>query len=434
MKKIILLSISILSFSFIFSQEKLAKDYKQDFVTPDHPAFKILDIDPSVILRPSNIKEFSSITSDYFKKPAYVIPKAFSLEFAPALLLRSNKLNLDDYAKHYRAYGCRISVATHAVDDKWQKNEVGIGFRMTVIDKGDFRKDTAYLNRLDKIIDKAFELSDENMRQIDITIKQEPEAALLLSEIMKFKYELKDSTSDAYYELRGKLREYISARREALSEAYKKNKDRYKEQEEEINILRKEYLAENWNATRLDWGVAAKLITPDTTFSKNLRYDKFSFWLTGAVRIGEKIGKKNGQNQLMIGVNINHEYKGLEKKDSILYNIDSTTYNSITYAASLRYYLGTNRIKAFVEAQLSGSMTKYEKHLNFEEKIIQKSTENKLSFLLNAGAELNVSDGIWIIANLGYNIERNFSRNLTASNLVYKLDFRFNLPQKFKLF
>lgn len=449
----------------IYAQDTLVRDLKQDFITPDHPAFKIMDVDPSVILRPSNVKEFSSITSDYFQKPAYVIPKAFSMEISPALLFRSNKLTLKDYKDHFAAFSCRISVATHAVDDKWQKNEVGIGFRMTVLDKGDFRTDTIFLRKLREAISAAHKLREENEELINEKILKETEYLDMLKPLKIYKYiekfkeqnsgkkpsakEIADTLRLAEDEVndilinetfktfnqratKEKLNDYIVKRKEELLTVYFNTPEKYKSMEVAINNFRKKFIADNWNATRLDWGIATKLGTPDSNFNKNLRYDKFSFWLTGAIRVGDTLGK--GQSQLMVGININHEYKGLEKRDTVLFNVDSTTYNRISYAASLRYYLGTNRIKAFLEAQLGGSYTTSEKHLDLAQNIVKKSSENKLNFLLNAGAEINVSDGIWILANIGYKTDHNFSEHITTSSFVYKVDFRFNLPQKFKLF
>ena len=61
MKKIISLCLIIITvhINLIAQTDKLSDKYKLDFVIPDIPAFKALNIDPSNILRPSDVKKFA---------------------------------------------------------------------------------------------------------------------------------------------------------------------------------------------------------------------------------------------------------------------------------------------------------------------------------------------------------------------------------------
>ncbi len=441
MRRGLVIIITSLFWSTGFAQiSDLAKDYKQDFVTPEHPAFMILDEQPSEILRPSNIKEFSTITSEYFKGPAYVLPRSFSMEISPALLLRANNLTVQDYAKksNWIGYGCRISVATRAVDDSWQKRNLGLGFRMTLFDDGDFRKDSVFLADFAALVKEAHSITKYNSASITTILADDPELMALekLASDVSLSTEKQIKYNNDYNDLRQRKKALLASTNDSTL---------YKSVEEKIVTLRKNYVEANWNATRVDWGIATKLITPDTIVSKNLQYNKTSFWVTGALRLNKKTRKV--QHQLLTGLNFNHEHRGLQTLDSLMtnpdssvssvtyvYNPDSSMFNKIGYTLSLRYYLGTNRVKGFVEAQLKGESFFQEKSLDLENNIFQKSTQHVVDFTFKAGMEVNVSDGIWVNANVGYSAKKNTTLGINSSDFIYGFDLRFNLPEKFKLF
>src|ERR1043165_9003273 len=415
--RLLFFTFTLLLFEFSQAQsDKLAKDVKQDFVTPDHPAFKILGTDPSNILRPSNVKEFSTITGDYFKPPAYVIPRSFSAEIAPALLARSNKLSLADYAKNFVGYSCRVSLATVATDDKWQKRELGAGFRMTFIDKGDFRKDPDFLKGLALGVHQAHLLRDifetraiaqiggdaeYNRLQKEYDKAAEAYSRDSLAAITNNTPGSADKAETEKNRAADAINDYITSRQKELFDNYAKDPNKYKPIEDSINQLRERFKENNWNADRLDMGLALKFITPDTVFSKNMRYDKFSFWIAGAKRIEGKAGK--AQQQLIFGGNFTQQFKRLDSRDTVISVYDSvlnapveqkitTSADSIkqqqfTYSFSLRYYLGTNRIKGFTELQLEGSRTVGHKYLSFEPNHTHTShfSLNSFRLLINAG-------------------------------------------------
>ena len=115
-------------------------------------------------------------------------------------------------------------------------------------------------------------------------------------------------------------------------------------------------------------------------------------------------------------------------------NPSSRMVKEVDHPFSLRYYLGTNRVKGFVEAQLKGESYFQEKSLDLENNIFQKSTEHVVDFTFKAGMEVNVSDGIWVNANVGYSAKKNTTLGINSTDFIYGFDLRFNLPEKFKLF
>src|ERR1700748_2857962 len=72
---------------------------KLGFAVPDIPAFKALGLDPSNILRPSEVKDFALALGSFRNKGNFVVPKNLAAEVAPALLIKP-WYTLADYQKN----------------------------------------------------------------------------------------------------------------------------------------------------------------------------------------------------------------------------------------------------------------------------------------------------------------------------------------------
>ena len=81
------------------SVSPFVKDYKVDFAIPDAPAFKLLEVDESAILRPQTVRDVAA-AFDAFRGQSgtFVVPKQIGVEFSPALIAGSRYLKVSDYA------------------------------------------------------------------------------------------------------------------------------------------------------------------------------------------------------------------------------------------------------------------------------------------------------------------------------------------------
>jgi hypothetical protein len=373
------------------SNSDLTKDFKLDFATPENPAFSILGTTPSTLLRPTNAKEFSSITSDWFSgKPPYVIPRSLGIEISPYLLMTSQKATLADYQKNRPLASLRFSVGTGEDDNTGLRN-VAFGLRVSPIDEGDMRSDKAYLNSLTNIATSIAVYQDS------LRAKYLRTNSLILANVLGDAAKKKEM--DIWiYEQTGDSTEY------------------HKQRNKEIEAARERYKRDNWNASKLDIAIAVLMNSPDSLLS-NAYYKRSSFWLAGAI----KPGAKNRNAQILLGLNINHEQKVRE-------SIDTTRFHKISFALPARVYVGSNRYKGFVEFQYG-----FETFLMDDNSwTVQSNT------LINGGAEINVSDGIWAMLSVGWNRQSIHSGeavpSVKTSDFVYSVDLRFNLPEKFKLF
>ncbi len=355
----------------------LAKYYRLDFAVPDQPAFKILGINPSDILRPSTVTDLSVVTSNFIKGKSIVLPQSFALEVAPILLAKSNSITLDEYEKKKIWHSLRLSLGSQTIsDDTTTNNKLALGARITLIDNGDQKSDRNFINEVIKLTAEKTEL--ENILKIEY-----------LNSIGKSIYDYATDT--------------VVARN---TEMYiLENLEKYQDllYDKRLKKLKEDYKNENWNKQKLDIAVAILNESPDS-LAKNIKFNSFGLWGTYALPV-----KKWGQ--ILIG--FNYHYSSF---DSLIVDLGTTksfSLNKLTIAS--RFYCGTNRIKGFIEGQY------YYQDSN--------STNNAL---INLGAEINLMDGLWINLNAGYDYNNLFNKS-NSSDLFVNFDLRFQIPEKFNL-
>jgi hypothetical protein len=114
------------------------KDYKIDFAIPDAPAFKLLEVDQSAILRPQTVRDLV-VAFDGFRGNgnAFVVPKQFGVEVSPGLVIGSGRLQLTDYAARKYLYATRLSGATSR--DTANRGQLAAGIRFSIVDEQDIR-------------------------------------------------------------------------------------------------------------------------------------------------------------------------------------------------------------------------------------------------------------------------------------------------------
>ena len=137
----------------------LAAKYQIDFAVPDGPAFTILGITPSTILRPTTVRELSAAVSDFIGGGSTLsIPRAFAIELAPALLIGGGKLSLPRYQAAPALYRLRVSAATRRSEGSDTPTEIGLGLRVNLVDQADLRTNPAYIERVTRVTDQINQL------------------------------------------------------------------------------------------------------------------------------------------------------------------------------------------------------------------------------------------------------------------------------------
>ncbi len=398
---------SLLLFLFFITLQSHAQDLdsltlselKINFAVPDLPAFKTLGSEPSNLLRPSTAKALATSFSPFYDHQKIVVPKAFAMEISPALLINANKgpVQLITYAKNAWINSFRISLGTATVGDTGRN--LSLGVRITPIDKSDPLADVDFIKNISEHL-KLYRLSENVYKRkfaesIIDSVKQwanQNQQPDNLDSIVDWDYFLDQKIShgadaDTIWKYR-----YEAYKETHFSDSYK-DFDLWIVKEKED---RKKY---NWNATKLDFAAAILSSSPDSLV-KNVEFSKAQLWVTYAHKAG-----KSGE--FLMGVTATVFKNSIDTIESQR----NKTYSSVS--VPMRYLIGTNRVKGFVEFQYS-----YE-------------TKAKISnTLIDLGAELNLIDGLWVNLTGGLT---NFSHGGKTA-LTGNMNVKLTLPEKFKLF
>jgi hypothetical protein len=385
MKKIVyfFVCIGLLQTQIVQAQDNEKLDLgklKLNFAVPDMPAFNVLGTEPSNLLRPSTPKELAVSFSEFFQNSRFIIPKAFALEVSPSLLINSKKgpQQLKHYIDHQVINSLRVSIGT-SVDTVLSPSgrSSGIGARISLINKGDFPREVMQqiadrLRIFRKQIEEHFEGEFAVRNGIDTANVVDWEAKLREEPLRsKFDKELADTASNM-------------AQAEFMRD---------------IKAIKERYKRDHWNDEKLDVAVALLASSPDSLIKK-LRFNRASFWLTYAAKMGSS-------GQLLLGI---YAYTSKDLTDT---NKETMNKSYQYISIPVRYFLGTNRVKAFAETQYS---------------YVGREEAHKV--LVNLGSELNVTDGFWFTFYGGMD----YNSKVGKASFVTSLNLKVTLPENFNLF
>lgn len=130
----------------MYAQDAQVQTSRLDYAIPDAPGFKIIDDNPSTIIRPGNLREITVAVQNVITSG--VLPENFATEFSPMLVIAGPDATLQDYRDLRWLYSTRISVATKTGNTGSGKTLAGIGIRTSLIDEGDPRNDKAFIDTL----------------------------------------------------------------------------------------------------------------------------------------------------------------------------------------------------------------------------------------------------------------------------------------------
>jgi len=289
-----LITICILFHSPLYSQQ--SQDARLNFAIPDAPAFKILDEDPSTIMRPTSVREVTAAVSD-FVKSGNVLPNLFAVEFSPGMLIGGSSLTIQGYKDQKFLYRTRISAATHRLDEGSGGTLASIGVRVTFTDDSDPRLDDEFVEKLGNLA------MSMNRRVASVVQKTRPVKTGKITATL-----VEDSTMND------------SVNRDDL--------------EETLTRLRAEQKDAKWNASIVEAGAAARYLSVDS-LARNAVVNKYGGWFEAAFPVSQ-------WGQFLFGIAASLERNA------------AGSFDSSSVAISGRIYFGSNDLKFFGEAQVEG--------------------------------------------------------------------------------
>jgi hypothetical protein len=386
----------------------LVDKYLLDFVVPDMPAFKALDIDQSKVLRPSDVKKFAAMLSPFYSNGKGVIPQNFALEFAPWKIASSNWTLQDYNSSAIKRLAYRSSFSIGTVSDTTQfSNKLGIGYRVSFLSRNaDILRAAEIRNNIfsgqfgmGNVMEAFVQLTNHwvnNIVQPQVPLPERPtyyrDHRDEFNEFLGTLEERLQTTPDPV--LQGLFDAFINALRINNPDRKYSNdelKDIIQVMGADIDAYIEDYKIRNWNASRLDIGFAWVGQSSSEGLS-SVEFGRFSTWLTGALKI-----HKGGQ--LLLGGNLT-----LPRSEG-----DSTR---IQYSVSLRYFAGTRDFRGFIETQY--------RYNRFE--------LDEKSLLLNLGAEFRLGNSFWVVAGAG--LDNYLGLDKPIHKLVSNIDLRYGLNKK----
>jgi hypothetical protein len=276
---------------------------RADFTVPESPAFKLVDIDESAILRPASVRElalaFSSFTDS--TDGGLRLPRSVGIEVAPWLAAKSRTLKRPEYRRQAWLYRFRVSGAVHTSEGARRPHQVAGGLRFTFFDDADVRLDTVLEKRVLVILERIADVHTVAARRC---IRDRPPE-----------------------ECRGVVR--LTA-----------------EEQEQVTAIEKEITAasddraqELWNARSVHVALAFSGKAADT-LGNGLQSNALSAWGSAAFRTSRG-------TQLLLGA------RGGWMRDT------STDERRNRIEGSARFYVGGGHYRGFVEGQI-GSEEKQE--------------------------------------------------------------------------
>ena len=376
----------------------LSDKYKLDFVIPDIPAFKALNIDPSNILRPSDVKKFAVMLAPFYNNGHPGIPKNFALEFSPWKMQSKNWLLSDYYNDGIKRLSYNSSFSLGAATDATDHpSKVAIGYRFSFLSKNADPIRSDYITQqLDANLPGRFLRGDLITFWLTKIISQLPSYYITHKEEFKtFLTKIGDEVAkkglendSSWFALKAKLQNVFGKKfrvkdlSDTLVTKYLDNS---------VEKIMDEYKEKFWNATRFDGALSFVGESKDSLIS-GTRFSSFNAWFTSSIRMKEKM-------QLLAGGSLKMPHGDLSENDK----------TPLDFNLNLRLLRGNSDFRFFAEAQLTNR--------NYSE--IEKS------FLLNLGAEIRISEKFWIMANTGLENVKEKSQDNWFNRLVANLDLRY---------
>jgi hypothetical protein len=365
-----------------------ASDYSLQFAVPSSPAFKLVEVGQTAILRPTSFHQFASTLGDLGNSSgSFALPKELGVEIAPFFLAKGRTLTLPQYAARAGLYRFRVSGAFRRGTGVARPTLMSLGMRFAPKDATDPRSDPTFIRRvtaLDSIISRVCaDMAETRPSETDepgvvasCTDPHGREAGLVRA--------IAKTSSDTS---RARLERELAAFRRAKGDA----QSALDAANAGIKKLKDQWTETAWNRSGLELALAGATQTADT-LGRNPEFRSASAWLSAAAQLGT-------WGQLVGGGNFS------TGRDSV------TTKVRQTGTAGVGLFIGSDKYKGFVESQIS-----------------VKSVAKSIGAVATAGAEVYLGPGLWANATTGWNLDSGTHEGRIVSRVTLRTKFPLSTP------
>ncbi len=300
-----------------------------EFAIPPSPAFVMLDVTPSKIVKPGLPRAFKV---DWSLKDYSIAPN-LALEAQPIWLLLFNKRNIRAYQNASpltrMLSTLTLSLGTVARDET--KTWVGYGGKINLLRSEDPLFNRGLMDSLDVIYRTGKKDRYVQIKELKLNRRALPRDTAYQNQYDEMTYQLE--------ELQEELLVLEVSRKKAIDE------------------LRKEYINTNWNASYLDIAYGSRFTTSSTLDSLSASSTRTSIWANGSYGLGKNFllssmlqftkDKEQDFNQVMFGANIrygNGRYNFFVESFLEKNSLAEETFNDFYLAYGGEFYLNKNII------------------------------------------------------------------------------------------
>lgn len=367
-----------------------AAELSTQLAVPPSPAFALVSLEESAILRPTSFQQFAtSLTSFAGAGGGFALPRAVGIELAPIFLARGKALSLEQYRAHPARYRLRLSGAIKRSDDDAGSTAAALGVRLSLIDETDPRTHPDAARFLTTLAERIVAIC----RRVDGPPLEGAEAGAVncadprgrVAALTAQLSALRPTTPDS-------MRQAVERQLDAARARAERNQREIDAINGALERFKQEWPGNAWNRNALDVAIAASATSRDSIGS-DPRFDVVAMWLTGAHRWGE-------WGQLVGGVSAR------SARDSL----GGDRLAGVSLGGGL--FFGANRIKGFL--QLSATAQQ------------QRKPQGELT----GGSEFYLLPGIWAQASLGWGQEAVTGRGRLVTHFALRTAFPQLLPSR----
>lgn len=364
-----------------------ANAFAAKFAVPESPAFSLLDVDASSILRPATVKDLAvSLGGFRGNGLSLALPGEVGIEVSPGLMVKGRTLSLSEYQRHPWLYRARVSVSTRRSDSTSSATKLAYGLRISLEDQADLRTNGAYIAYVEHFHAAHLKMFSQFQDSLVAVGAADPETAGVIATLLADPDSAPAGLTklDAIMASRnipGPQKQQLRSLARTVASAVQNRKA--------LEQFRDSLQNEAWNANSFDVAVGG-LASADDSTGANLENQEWAAWATMGRRL-------TSSGQLLLGA------QGAVVRDMV----GGGWSKQLSLAG--RVYLGSNRLKGLAETQL-----KWQQDL-------------KRVWFVRFGVELEPSFGGWVklVAGIkndggsdGTKLLSDFSYNLSLQNIL----------------
>jgi hypothetical protein len=284
-----------------------------NYAVPESPAFKILGVTPTNIMRPSSTRNIAVSIGDYVAKNGASIPKNLALEISPSLF--NPKLGLADFSKNRIWYTSALSIGTKQNQDG--SYALGLGLKIRLIDESDLRTNKTLLNYFDGLGIPIVQRFKDAVFGAAMDLHKQNPSISVPDAIVKINHSYNEPTDPDHAKIKKQIDGLINE----------------KINTQQISVFREKIKNETWNKPVWDLGIAGLFNSKDSLLQNLSAPSIMGLWTT----LGIPVFGQNGQ--WLFGVNVQYTDSGKNKLNTWIINLGT------------RLYYGVNDFKGYWEGE-----------------------------------------------------------------------------------